>query len=192
MILFDAETLGKDSTSVILSMAAIQFDPDNKLSYEQYQDSAFFVKLNARDQVERLGRTISKNTIEWWKKQCELVRKQSFIPSPDRDVLAEDAFDQIRKWSVGTKEPKNSWVFARGNLDQLVMDSMEERLGIEPVFFFNRWRDVRTAVDFLTGSTNGYCDVDYEGFSPSKVIKHCPINDCAYDIMMILYGKSSE
>jgi hypothetical protein len=34
MFVFDVETLGKDSSSVILSMACIYFDPEEKKSYQ--------------------------------------------------------------------------------------------------------------------------------------------------------------
>ena len=84
-----------------------------------------------------------------------------------------------------------SW--ARGNLDQLVMDSIEEQCEITPIFYYARWRDVRTAVDFLYGTSNGYCKVDYEGFNPSlHITKHDPIDDCILDTMMLLYGKKKD
>ena len=44
MFIFDVETLGKESNSVMLSMAAIYFNPDQKPSYQQLRDEAFFVK----------------------------------------------------------------------------------------------------------------------------------------------------
>jgi hypothetical protein len=66
---------------------------------------------------------------------------------------------------------------------------MEEKLKVEPVFWFNRWRDVRTGIDLLKGSTSGYCKVDYPGFDPYlHITKHNPIDDCIYDAMMLLYG----
>ena len=69
------------------------------------------------------------------------------------------------------------------------MDSLEERLGIEPVFSYNRWRDVRTFIDITYGTNNGYCEVDYPGFnSHLDITKHDPVDDCIFDIMMMLYG----
>jgi hypothetical protein len=40
MFIFDVETLGKESNSVILSMAAIYFDPDKGPSYKEMYDDA--------------------------------------------------------------------------------------------------------------------------------------------------------
>jgi hypothetical protein len=191
MILFDAETLGKESNSVILSMAAIYFKPEDKPTPQELRDSAFFVKFDAKDQIKRLNRKVGRTTMEWWAKQCENVRKKSFNPSPE-DVRFEDGYEAMRVWAKSKNDPK-CWVWARGNLDQLVLDSMEEQLGLDAIWKFERWRDVRTAIDFLYETNRGYCDVDYPGFDPSlHITKHNPIDDCVFDIMMMVYGKNSE
>ena len=54
MFMFDIETLGKSSESVLLSLACIHFDPRTDPTYKQLKESAFFVKLDAKDQVNRL------------------------------------------------------------------------------------------------------------------------------------------
>jgi hypothetical protein len=98
----------------------------------------------------------------------------------------------MRKWAQSKNDSK-CWVFARGNLDQLVMDSIEEQLEIQPVFPFSRWRDVRTAIDFLYGTTSGYTKVNYPGFDPQlHITKHNPIDDCVFDIMMLIYGEKQS
>jgi hypothetical protein len=170
-------------------MACLYFDPKSKPSWEELRANAFFVKLDAKDQMVRLGRSGSKSTLEWWNKQCEIVRNKSLVVKPD-DVKIEDGIELMREYANKHDPEGKSWVWARGNLDQLVLDSMEEKLEIEPVFFYSRWRDVRTAIDLLAGSINGYCHVDYPGFYPSgHIIKHDPVDDCVYDAMMLLYGK---
>lgn len=188
MFMFDVETLGKESTSVILSMACIHFDPDSKPTPQELRDNTFFCKFDAEDQMKRLKRTVGKSTMEWWAKQCEHVKVKSFKPNPAIDERFEDGYERMRRWAASKNEP-DSYVWARGNLDQLVLDSMEEQLEIEPIFPFKRWRDVRTAVDFLTGTTNGYCKVNYPGFDPYlHITKHNPIDDCVLDVMQLIYG----
>ena len=188
MFVYDVETLGKESSAVILSMACVYFDPIKKPSPDEMRETAFFAKFNAKDQMERLGRTMTRSSLDWWAKQCDNVKAISFKPS-DNDVLIEDGIEAMRAWSKTFPLNDKCWVFARGNLDQLVLDSIEEKLGIEPVFFFNRWRDVRTAIDLLKGTTSGYCKVDYPGFDPYlHITKHNPIDDCIYDAMMLQYG----
>jgi hypothetical protein len=69
------------------------------------------------------------------------------------------------------------------------MGDSEEQLELEPIWPYARWRDVRTAVDFLYNTTNGYTDVDYPGFnSKNDITKHNPIDDCVLDAMQLIYG----
>jgi hypothetical protein len=196
MFIFDVETLGKESNSVILSMAAIYFDPDKTPSYKEMYDSAFFVKFDVVDQMKRLDRKVGKTTMQWWAKQCENVKIKSFKPNPAIDVKFEDGYEAMRQWAASKNDDK-CYVWARGNLDQLVLDSFEEQLELKPIWPFGRWRDVRTAVDFLYGVNTGYVTVDVppwvESFDPAlHVTKHNPIDDCCFDAMQLMYGKKND
>lgn len=189
MFMFDVETLSKSSEAIILSMACIHFDPSEKYTYKQLLDQALFIKFDVEDQKTRLKRRMDKSTIEWWSKQCDYVKNRSLKRST-LDIKFEDGYEQFRSWAE-SKNDNKSWVWARGNLDQLVLDSIEDQLGLEPVFPFNRWRDVRTAIDIFYDTNKGYIKV--KDFDPqANVIKHCPIHDCAYDIMQLLYGERNE
>jgi len=71
----------------------------------------------------------------------------------------------------------------------LVMDDIEEQLGIDPVFPYARWRDVRTAIDIFYNTEKGYVDVYYPDFNFSlNITKHDPVDDCLADAMQLLYG----
>ena len=196
MFIFDVETLGKESNSVILSMAAIYFNPDEQPGHKQLFDEAFFCKFDVQDQMKRLDRKVGKSTMDWWAKQCENVRIKSFKPNPALDVKFEDGYEAMRKWAASKKD-NDCYVWARGNLDQLVLDSFEEQLGLEPIWPYARWRDVRTAVDFLYGVNKGYCPVEtppwLDKFDKElHITKHNPIDDCVLDAMMLMYGKKVE
>ena len=187
MFLFDVETLGKRSNSVILSMAAIYFDPDTKPSPQELRDGAFFAKFNVVEQMKEYRREANQSTMDWWNKQCRNVRVASFLPN-FLDCSFVDGYESMRNW-VDSKNDTKCWVWARGNLDQLVMDDIEEQLGLEPIWPYARWRDVRTAIDFLYNTTSGYTDVDYPGFnSKNDITKHNPIDDCVLDAMQLMYG----
>ena len=191
MFIFDVETLGKRSNSVILSMAAIYFDPDTKPSPEQLREDVFFAKFNVVEQMKEYRREANQSTMDWWNKQCRNVRVASFLPN-FLDCSFVDGYESMRNW-VDSKNDTKCWVWARGNLDQLVMDDIEEQLELEPIWPYARWRDVRTAVDFLYNTTNGYTDVDYPGFnSKNDITKHNPIDDCVLDAMMLMYGVRNE
>ena len=192
MFVFDIETLGKGSDSVILSMAAVHFDPNQKTSPQVMKDTAFFVKLQVKDQVERLGRKMEKSAMEWWAKQCDNAKRRSFIPS-EIDMTLEQGLDALQEWSDVYDPMDKCIIWARGNLDQLVIDCAEESLDRPHVWTFNRWRDVRTAIDLLHNTTNGYCEVNYPGWDSNlEIIKHDPIDDCLLDAMMLMYGKDKD
>jgi len=191
MFIFDVETLGKRSNSVILSMAAIYFDPDAKPSPQQLREDAFFAKFNVVEQMKEYRREANQSTMDWWNKQCHNVRVASFLPNKV-DCSFIDGYESMRKWAESKNDTK-CWVWARGNLDQLVMDDIEEQLELKPIWPYARWRDVRTAIDFLYNTTNGYTDVDYPGFnSKNDITKHNPIDDCVLDAMMMMYGIRNE
>lgn len=128
-----------------------------------------------------------KSTLEWWAKQCVHAKNKSLFPDASRDVTFEVGYEKMREWANSKSRDKKEWVWARGNLDQLVIDHIEEQLGIEPVFFYNRWRDVRTAIDIFAATETGYCEVP--GFDPKAwVIKHDPAHDCCFDALMLIHA----
>ena len=186
--MFDIETLGVESTTVILSAAIIHFNPEDKPSYDDLLNKALCVKFDSRDQVTRLKRTVDKNTIKWWGEQSEYVRNLAFNPSRG-DVTAEEGIKQLSEY-VDKYNGREQTMWARGSLDQMAIDSLAKKLDLQAITHYSKWRDVRTAVDIMYGTTNGYCKVEHPTFRDSMVSKHHPVHDCALDIMMLLYGKS--
>ena len=195
MFMFDIETLGVESTAVVLSAAIICFDPekDSDISFRELVERGLLVKFDAKDQVKRLDRTMTKSTLDWWGKQGDYQQKLSFVPDTKRDIVAEDGLQAIRKYINQYHrgaDPQTMTIWARGSLDQMAIDSLALKAGVEPIAPFNRWRDVRTAVDLMTDSKNGYCTV--RDLNRDEVAKHDPVHDCALDILMLLRGESSE
>lgn len=194
MFMFDIETLGIESTTVVLSAGIIFFNPekDKDISYNELVGRGLFVKFDAQEQIKEYGRTVSKSTLEWWEKQGKWQKDNALIPS-DNDVSVNKGFNRIHSYiDKNMKQNNMTWdntiIWARGSLDQMAIDSLANKAVIQPIAYFNKWRDVRTAVDLLTGSNNGYCEVD--NLNMSDVYKHHPVHDCAYDILMLLRGKT--
>ena len=118
MFCFDVETLGVESTSVILSYAIVYFDPDTRPSYQQLLDKTLFVKLDAKDQIKNYKRTVSKDTIDWWSKQHEYIQTVSLHPKPD-DVSAEQAYQMLYDYIYRIRGAENHTFWQRGSLDQI-------------------------------------------------------------------------
>lgn len=188
IFIFDVETLGVESNAVILSAALLHFDPEKRPTYQNLLDNACFVKLNAKDQAKRLGRTVDVGTLEWWANQHEYVRSVSFDSQPT-DLYAEDAIKELHNYMNKIINANGQTMWARGSLDQMVIDSLAKKLDMQPLSGYAQWRDVRTAVDLLYGSTNGYVEIEHPLFNRASVIKHHPVHDCALDAIMLMYGK---
>lgn len=182
--MFDIETLDTESTAVVLSAAILFFEQGD--DYETLLEKTLFVKFDSKIQTQKYNRTISKDTLEWWGKIHPAIRKKSFDPSP-QDLHPADAIEELKDY---IRKHGDALIWARGSLDQMVIDSLTLKLGFDRIMPYNKWRDVRTGVECLcTTAYNGYCEVDHPTFAKHNVIKHDPIHDCAYDAMMLLYGK---
>lgn len=194
MISFDIETLGVRSSAVILSVACVRFETSDvekfagqKLNdvYKDYLMNSLFVKFNVEEQIKMLKRTTDDKAIEWWKTQDMLVREKSFRINTTLDVKAKAGIDLVKQYCYfQDKEPV---LWQRGGMDQICFDDMCKQLNIDTLPFW-QWMDYRTACN-LTKETakRGYCDVP--GFDRQLVVKHDPVHDAAYDIMMLLWGK---
>lgn len=196
MISFDIETLGVSSEVVVLSVGIVKFelfnantawqqtDP-NALNniYKKMLDDALFVKFEVDEQVAKYGRKVEKEAIDFWKDQSTRVIEKSFRRNFNIDCKIIDGVIKIAEFVNG--DP-NFW--ARGSLDQIVYDSLCRAAGKPLVTEYWCWSDYRTAIN-LTKETarRGYCDIP--GFDRSLVVKHDPVHDAAYDVMMLLYGK---
>lgn len=188
MFVFDVETLGVESTTVVLSAAIIYFDPSENPSYQDLLDNALFVKFDSKDQVKRLARTVDVGTLEWWQNQHPYVRSVSLEPTSS-DVTAEQGIIQLHEYMNKIPNSKKMTMWTRGSLDQMAIDSLCKKVDMQLLTGYNMYRDVRTAIDCFTGTTNGYCEIVYPGFERAAVIKHHPVHDCALDAMMLMYGK---
>ena len=193
MFVLDIETLGVESTSVILSTALLYIDLSKpKHTWSDLYENTLFLKLNVREQVEHYNRTVDKDTIKWWDKQCDLARNMSFVPKKS-DLSPKLIPDILRKYAQEQAGDKNqeTIVWIRGSIDQGCLDSLFNTLGEPKLFPYANYRDVRTFVDFAaTNPVRGYCGIDkqiYPEFDRNWVIKHDPISDVCLDALMVLY-----
>jgi hypothetical protein len=187
IFILDIETLGVESTSVILSTALLYFDEKQEYNFDELVSKCCFVKFDANDQIKNYKRTVDKGTIEWWKGQAIETRKLSISPS-ENDVSTEKGIKLLKEYIRDNSVEKKEICWIRGTIDQTCTESLCRSLGVPPLFEYYQFRDIRTALDLLKETTKrGYCKVP--GFDYSKVAKHNPIHDVSLDTMMLLYGE---
>ncbi len=79
----ELETLGTDPKSVILSIGAVTFDPEN--AKEDFSNT-FYVNVDP-ESCQKLGLVINASTVMWWLKQSKEAQdtlvKKAFISLPN-------------------------------------------------------------------------------------------------------------
>lgn len=90
----DLETIDTCPQATVLSLGAVKFDPRSAIE----PHSELYIKISIDDQ-DRLGRTVSDGTIEWWSKQDPAIMEEAFDQTGA--VSVEEALAQISKFAVG-------------------------------------------------------------------------------------------
>ena len=92
--MIDLETLDTKPSCQILSLGAVKF---NALS-DQEPHSELYIKPDI-DQQDKLGRSTSDDTINWWSKQDPKAMEEAFSEAGRMDM--DTMLNQLTKWLVG-------------------------------------------------------------------------------------------
>ena len=129
----DLETVDTRPQSTVLSLGAVKFNP---FSGDQPHSEIYF-KVSIDDQ-DRLGRTVSDDTIEWWGKQDPKIMEEAF---DQKDAITVDeALSRINKFVVGV-----DILWGQGyGFDYTIIEDMYRSLGKPIPYNFWQVRDSRT------------------------------------------------
>lgn len=186
--IIDVETLGTQDKSVVLSVAILHFDTTNSdITYEQLVDKCLYVKFDALEQKEK-GRKVDPKTLEWWQKQPSAVRDLCLKPSK-KDVGVVEGIQRIKDY-ISHFSKDEYFVWARGSLDQRVLESLCLDFDIEPIAPYNMFMDVRTAIRLIknTSDVKGYCNLP-DMYKNIGMQAHNPIDDIIRDTLMLTLGE---
>lgn len=129
----DIETIDTCPEATILSIGCVKFNPlDNSEPH-----SELYFKISIDDQ-DRLGRTASDDTIEWWSKQDPKIMDEAF--DQEGAVTVEEALRQINKWVVGVD---TLWGQGYG-FDYTILEDMYRQAGLPIPWNFWIIKDSRT------------------------------------------------
>ena len=143
-IMIDLETLGTTPDSVIVSIAAVKFDP-----FEDYQErgvtSDQLPTLNILVDIDgQTDRRIDDNTVTWWSQQDPLIQETVF--SPIGRVSFADALDQLHRfiWNTGGR------VWAQGTqFDIAMLEHAYRSINKAYPWQYSQARDSRTLLDLV-------------------------------------------
>ena len=131
--MIDLETLDTKPSCQILSLGAVKF---NALTNDE-PHSELYIKPDI-DQQDKLGRTSSDSTIEWWSKQDPKAMEEAF--SADGRMNLDTMLDQLTKWLVGVDV---IWGHGYG-FDITIIEDMLKQRGKSLPWQFWQVRDSRT------------------------------------------------
>ena len=156
-VMIDLETLDVLPTATILTIGAVKFDPfGDELSEADMEK--FYVKVDV-DSCDKIGCTVSQDTLEWWAKQSQEAQDEAF--SPDDRIEITDAVNQLYKFCWGAKRV---WSHGAG-FDIIILENLFRKIGKAIPWSFWEVRDTRTLFDI--------------GINPNRppVLKHHALED---------------
>lgn len=131
--MIDLETLDTKPGCTILTLGAVKFNP--KSSDEPHSELYFKLDL---DEQDKLGRTVSDSTIEWWGKQDPKIQEEAF--DEKGRVSVDEVLTAITKWMVGVDV---LWGHGYG-FDITILEDLYRSVGKPIPWNFWQVRDSRT------------------------------------------------
>ena len=156
-LMIDLETLDVTPTATILTIGAVRFDPFGD-DVNDPTCEKFYVRVDV-DSCDRLGCTVSPQTIEWWGQQSKEAQDEAFEPTNRIDIV--DAMNQLYKFAWGAKR-----VWSHGAaFDVVICEHLFRKIGKAIPWSFWEVRCTRTLFDL--------------GINPHRppVLKHHALED---------------
>lgn len=180
-LMFDTETLGKREDTVILSIACVPFTFEDRGDFVSFLNNGLMIKFSVEEQIKKYHRSITTDTVEWWKKQSKEARDVNLKPYP-HDMTVVEGLTKLSKF-IGASgyNYKKSYVWARGtNFDFPKLEHIYEDCA-KLTLPFNTWRirDTRTFIDILCGRDDGKYEL--KTGIPETFIAHNCLHDAALE-----------
>jgi hypothetical protein len=132
-VMHDLETLDSRPSSAIISIGAVAFDPQKREIVDK------FYQVLDRDDCLCHGLTMSKSTVEWWKKQSEQAR--AVFQDPSRLALMPSLMAYSQWW----RDVHGEVVWANGtDFDTVILVHAYDKLQADPPWKFYNTRCYRT------------------------------------------------
>lgn len=137
-VMIDLETLDTKPSASVLTLGAVKFNPFT------FNDphSELYIKLDL-DEQDRLGRSVSDSTIEWWGQQDPKIQEDAFSEDGRQSITA--TLVQINRYVVGADV-----IWAQGyGFDITILEDIYRQTKTPFPWDFWRIRDSRTLISLL-------------------------------------------
>jgi len=136
--MIDLETLDTIPSTTILTLGAVKFDPFNFSE----PHSELYIKFDI-DEQDRLGRTTSESTLNWWGTQPAHIQEEAF--SENDRVSVATALKEVTKFVLNVDQV---WVHGIG-FDSVILEDIYRQTGTPIPWNFWQVRDSRTLFSLL-------------------------------------------
>ena len=136
--MIDLETLDTSPRCTVLTIGGVKFNPHTL----NEPHSEFYFRLDL-DEQDKLGRTVTDDTIEWWAKQDPKVKEEAF--REDDRVGLKHFLDHLTKWMVGVDV---LWGHGYG-FDVTIVEDMYRQMATPIPWNFWQVKDGRTFLSLL-------------------------------------------
>lgn len=167
-VMVDIETLGIENDTVVLSIAAVQFDGN-----AQGESISYTCSVDDVAQQIQIWRSVSASTLAWWLKQSEEARGQVLLDksaSSPPDLTWEQFQVKLEQFLA------DKYVWANG--PDFDIDILTNLLGYGPgsheLVPFNKRRCVRTIKELVPKTAR-----------PERTGAHVALDDCLYQIELV-------
>lgn len=161
-VMIDLETLGVKTDAVIISIAAVKFDPVSGMTEEP-----FFSAVDIQSCLD-IGLRIESGSLRFWLNQPAEIREVSM---PEDAKYLEHALDWLDLYVEGCTQ---FWAYGP-MFDIAKLDYVYEKMSRRPVWTYRQPRCVRTILDVAS--------VDLEDFPAPRL--HDPVADCEQQIAAV-------
>jgi hypothetical protein len=158
--MLDIETMGSESYSAIVSIAAVEFD------IETGETGSVFVEKISLDSCLKAGLTVNGDTIMWWMSQSDEAREALIEGHPSE---LEDTLE----W-FGAFVSKGYYIWGNSaRFDCGILQNAYNKIGKKIPWDFRKERCVRTLVSF---NPELKASIERDG------VAHDALDDCLYQI----------
>jgi hypothetical protein len=138
-VMIDLETLSVTPESVLLTLAAVKFNPHNTVGVTD----ELYHKLNVDEQIAQ-GREVNDDTLLWWFRQPQAVQDDA-MSEHDR-ITVKDSLTELTKFLVGVND-----IWCQGPVfDIVILENLYRSYGMHFPWSYWQIRDSRTLFKFLS------------------------------------------
>lgn len=165
-VMIDIECLGVDPDAMILTIAAVGFDP---LGTGVLSEHTMYCRVDTESQPNR---SIDDLTVEWWSKQSARAKQEAFGPE-DRVPLGE-ALEQLTRLICNARR-----LWANGpTYDMTILENAYKQLGKPLPWRFYKVMDARTVYNLVSRPVRDVA---------KKTNDHHALQDCINQVGLLQY-----